>query len=604
MSEVLSIVINNNIIRMAHLKRVRGGIRIRRLIERECPEGMVDGNIIKKPDAFAGFIRLQMNNANVRVRDVVFTIPADKVMTREVTLPEMSDARIRQIINTNAGEYFPIKLEDYVISFYRVASVRKRTDDTSAADTPEESADNLADLAEDEDIEITDLHDADTSGSSHPGGKRRRVKKKKSPRNAKKSLVQAGEGGAEKSFKRKRGEIRVMAVAAPNDMISAIYETARYLRIHVESIDFIGNSVYQLARLQVGDAPTLTVDISGDHTALTFFDSGDMIMQRNIDFGMDQIVDIVAREKWVSPERADEILRTTKLISEELQQNTPVGEPLYFAIDMIRRTMMYYTRNRGMRPIEKVLMMGDAIYYKGIRDLLEAQLSVPVSSVEQLKGVGIPRTAMMHDQAMRYLDNYGAIIKPVGFLSQELSEEKKKNDSNRVYRMIILGAAAAGLVMVAVPAVRYFRVKKDVDELKKKVIAISDADSVLNSYERAKLRNDDVRNVEGTTASNNDDLSGFIGKLEQVRPERLRIANISVDEGNITMTVYAAGKDVVAALIRNLDEVENISDVEASAITSYYTGSSETAMCTVSCVLTNREKKSFEETKTEEAGNN
>ena len=125
MSEVLSVVINNNIIRMAHLKRVRGGIRIRRLMERECPEGMVDGNIIKKPDAFAGFIRLQMNNANVRVRDVVFTIPADKVMTREVTLPEMSDARIRQIINTNAGEYFPIKLEDYVISFYRVASVKK-----------------------------------------------------------------------------------------------------------------------------------------------------------------------------------------------------------------------------------------------------------------------------------------------------------------------------------------------------------------------------------------------------------------------------------------------------------------------------------------------
>ena len=170
--------------------------------------------------------------------------------------------------------------------------------------------------------------------------------------------------------------------------------------------------------------------------------------------------------------------------------------------------------------------------------------------------------------------------------------------------MIILGAAAAGLVMVAVPSVRYFRVKKDVDELKKKVITISDADSVLNSYERAKLRNDDVRNVEGTTASNNDDLSGFIGKLEEIRPERLRIANVSIDEGNITMTVYAAGKDVVAALIRNLDSIENVSDVEASAITSYYTGSTETAMCTVSCVLTSREKRDFEETKTEEAGNN
>ena len=595
MSEVLSIVINNNIIRMAQLKRVRGGIRIRRLIERECPEGMVDGNIIKKPDAFAGFIRLQMNNANVRVRDVIFTIPADKVMTREVTLPEMSDARIKQIINTNAGEYFPIKLEDYVISFYRVASVRTRTDDASAEDAGE-TADSLDELAEDEDIEITDLRDSGTAGKRHSGGKKRHDRKKHAGR--------AKKGSTEISFKRKRGEIRVMAVAAPNDMISAIYETARCLKVHVESIDFIGNSVYQLAKLQVGSEPTLTVDISGDHTALTFFDSGDMIMQRNIDFGVDQIVDIIAREKWVSPERADELLRTTTLISEELPQNTPVGEPLYFAIDMIRRTMMYYTRNRGMRPIEKVLMMGDAVYYKGIRDLLEAQLSVPVTSVEQLKGVGIPRTAMMHDQAMRYLDNYGAIIKPVGFLSQELSEEKKKNDSNRVYRMIILGAAAAGLVMVAVPSVRYLRVKKDVDELKKKVISISDADSVLNSYERAKLRNDDVRNVEGTTASNNDDLSGFISKLEEIRPERLRIANLSIDEGNITMTVYAAGKDVVAALIRNLDGVDDISDVEASAITSYYTGSSETAMCTVSCVLTSREKRDFEETKTEEAGDN
>ena len=128
MPDVLSIVINSNIVRIAHLHKGRGGTRVKRLLEKECPKSMVDDSTVTQPEAFAGFLKLQLSGANIHVRDCIFTLPADKLMTREVVLPDLADARIRQIVETNAAEYFPINLSDYVLGFYRIAAVRKAHD--------------------------------------------------------------------------------------------------------------------------------------------------------------------------------------------------------------------------------------------------------------------------------------------------------------------------------------------------------------------------------------------------------------------------------------------------------------------------------------------
>ena len=599
MTELLSIVLNNNIIRIALVRKTRSGTRVKRLLEKEVPQSMVDDSTVMDPEAFAGFLKLQLSAAGIHAREAIFTMPADKIMTREVVLPDLSDARIKQIVNTNAGEYFPINLEEYVIGFYRIAAVRKAPEpgtETSAEGQPQEVQE--ADLESDRDVELTDLKEEPGEKKKKSRWRKKDRREKAERKKAKRGKEDAREAGEQESGGKKkrkeRGEVRVMAIAAPNEQIRSYYETAAHLRLKIQSIDFIGNSVFRLAAMQVGREPTLTVDISGDHTALTFFDNGDMIMQRNVDFGLDQIVDVVARERWVSAERADEMLRRTELINDELPMNDPIAEPLYFAIDMIRRTMMYYTRNRGMQPVEQVLLMGDAVYYHGIRELLEAQLSVPVTSLTTLKGVSIPRTATVREQAMRYLDNYGAVIAPVGLLSQELTAEKKKNKDSRVYRMIIGAAALGSAALVAVPGIQLFTLDREVTSLEEEVNRMRGADAILSAYEEAKTKNDDVRNVEGLTASHNDEFSAFINRLEEVRPRGIRIDSFTIDEGEVSMTVLATGKDVIAAMLRELETIDNVSEVETSAISSFYDTGSETVSCTISCMLTNKEKRDYE----------
>ena len=602
MSELLSIVLNNNIVRIALVRKTRSGTRVRRLLEKEVPESMVDDSTVKDPEAFAGFLKLQFSAAGIHARDAIFTMPADRIMTREVVLPDLSDARIRQIVATNAGEYFPIKLEEYVFAFYRIAAVRKEPAPTAEAHAPAEGQQEetaSADLESDRDVELTDLNEEPDEKKK----RKRKVKKEKKTRaerrKAAKEVGSQEEGGKKK--RKERGEVRVMVVAAPDDQIKSYYDTAAILRLRIRSIDFIGNSVFRLAAMQVGKEPTLTVDISGDHTALTFFDSGDMIMQRNLDFGLDQIVDVVARERWVSAERADEMLRRTELINEELPMNDPIAEPLYFAIDMIRRTMMYYTRNRGMQPVEQVLLMGDAVYFHGVRELLEAQLSVPVTSLVTLKGVTIPRTATVREQAMRYLDNYGAMIAPVGLLSQELEAEQKKSKDSRVYRAILGAAALVSVALIAVPGIQLFKLDREVTALTDEVNRMRGADKILAEYEEAKTKNDDVRNVEGLTASNNDEFSAFIERLEEVRPRGVRIESFTIDEGAVSMTVLATGKDVIAGMLRELETIDNVSEVETSAISSFYDTGSETVSCTISCMLTSKEKRDYEVSLTQTA---
>ncbi len=120
------------------------------------------------------------------------------------------------------------------------------------------------------------------------------------------------------------------------------------------------------------------------------------------------------------------------------------------------------------------------------------------------------------------------------------------------------------------------------------------ADATLAAYEEAKIKNDDVRNVEGLTASNNDEFSAFITRLEEIRPRGIRIENFTIDEGAVSMSVLATGKDVIAAMLRELETIDDVSEVETSAITSFYDTGTETVSCTISCMLTSKEKRDYE----------
>lgn len=82
----------------------------------ETPEDAYEDGTIKDVERIAGAIREQLNAKGITNKNVIFLLTSTRVVNREVLIPEVKENKIRGIINANASEYFPVNIEDYVVS--------------------------------------------------------------------------------------------------------------------------------------------------------------------------------------------------------------------------------------------------------------------------------------------------------------------------------------------------------------------------------------------------------------------------------------------------------------------------------------------------------
>ena len=91
----------------------------------QTPErSVLDGQIVDL-EAMSEAIREQMATNDVKnVKKVLYTLNSSKVATREVNLPLVKENRIRNVIETNAPDYFPVDLSGYQLAYNILEKVK------------------------------------------------------------------------------------------------------------------------------------------------------------------------------------------------------------------------------------------------------------------------------------------------------------------------------------------------------------------------------------------------------------------------------------------------------------------------------------------------
>ena len=82
----------------------------------ETPEDSFEDGNIKDAGAIAQAIRQQLTSRGINNKNAIFTLSSTKIVNREVLIPFVKENKIRGIINANSSEYFPVNIEDYVVS--------------------------------------------------------------------------------------------------------------------------------------------------------------------------------------------------------------------------------------------------------------------------------------------------------------------------------------------------------------------------------------------------------------------------------------------------------------------------------------------------------
>lgn len=89
----------------------------------ETPEDAYEDGNIKNKEKLASAIRDHLNENGITNRNAIFVLSSTKVVNREVIIPSVKESKVKEVINSNASEYFPVNIDDYIISHSILESV-------------------------------------------------------------------------------------------------------------------------------------------------------------------------------------------------------------------------------------------------------------------------------------------------------------------------------------------------------------------------------------------------------------------------------------------------------------------------------------------------
>lgn len=82
----------------------------------ETPEDAYEDGALRDIEKIAAVIREQLEANGVTNKNAIFILSSTKAVNREVLIPEVKESKVKGIVAANASEYFPVNVEDYIVS--------------------------------------------------------------------------------------------------------------------------------------------------------------------------------------------------------------------------------------------------------------------------------------------------------------------------------------------------------------------------------------------------------------------------------------------------------------------------------------------------------
>ena len=161
-NKVLSIDITNESITIIELTAsAKKQTNIHNVIIFETPEDSFEDGVIREPEKIAAAIKENLSARGITNKNAIFVLSSAKIVNREVVIPFVKENKIRGIINANSSEYFPVNIEDYVVSHTVLETVVDEENNKQirvlAVAAPSHMVKSYYDLAEMAGLNVIDL---------------------------------------------------------------------------------------------------------------------------------------------------------------------------------------------------------------------------------------------------------------------------------------------------------------------------------------------------------------------------------------------------------------------------------------------------------------
>ena len=126
-SRLLTITLNKEHIKISEVETTpQRTVSVYAAATLATPEGSVDSEgFIIDIAKVSSVISEAIDTHGMTRESVIFSIQSTKIMTKEVMAPYIKPAKLAEFIKSNASDYFPVNIEDYLVSHYVLEVVRK-----------------------------------------------------------------------------------------------------------------------------------------------------------------------------------------------------------------------------------------------------------------------------------------------------------------------------------------------------------------------------------------------------------------------------------------------------------------------------------------------
>lgn len=408
-------------------------------------------------------------------------------------------------------------------------------------------------------------------------------------------------------------KLKLLLLAAPNNLIKNIYGFAETAGLRINAIDYIGNSAYQMLKKQVGTGVNVSVQINDQTTLVNVIDNEKLALQRTIPYGAMNIVSAVLDNSVfgkTNSRDAMELLMQENIINAHLDMggegnfNVPIGSDAYdrmmyeirgredvtstiqYIMNNVNRVLDYYMSRNSEKRINSIYLTGVGAKFKGIEVLFTNETGYDVKKIDSLFAVSFAKGLVSSGNQADYLIAIGATIAPVGFIPEDARNSVAKQGNAKTMGMVFAVACVASAAMIIFSTGRYFYEKHTNDSLTDEMNSKVYIENVYKTHQQAKLAYEYSAYMYNLTSNRNYQINDLMDEIAEVMPTNMTVESFASDGTTIALNIRANKPDkfAISKFLIDLQKIPSIEEAVVPDITEEYDESGEAEQTfTVTC---------------------
>ena len=502
--KILSIEIGVDVTHVLEMDYRVKNPKVYRSFSFQTPVGVIGEAGVRKSEEFRTALHKLLDANKIKTRKTLFVVNSGKIASREVLIPMIKENRIKDFLNTNSADFFPVDLSRYQLVYRNEGvvqqdKVKKRKLYVFAV--PGDLVQSYEELADFCSLELTAL---DYVGNSI---------------------------------------FQMMHKAVGNNICCSVK-----LDNNATMITIINQGMVVLQR---------TVFYGFEEVEKVVVDSG-LFPKEQYPAAMDilQQTDCLDANQ-AAPEDAMNAMR-----AEAVEALRPMIGNIRRVLDY------YQSRNNGAEVKECFLIGNGAYIKGLDRLMsMELNLPVHLQEKDVLNGFRTSggRLDAMYEAcygaAIQPLDFVFGSAQ-----TAKIIEEKKKRELLAA-KLIGLLCVACAVILLALSGVQRIALSHELNTLNKQKDELKYIQDIYNAYVDTKSQYDDVTKMNGKTETVSDALADAIEEMEEKFPSGVKVTSLTSNGEGISMDIEVSTKEEAAKILQNLATFDAFRSVTTNGIT-------------------------------------